>query len=259
MLEISLNHPKIAVITVVKNHSMGLSRTIENLRLQRFEDWISIIVLGASTDNTSEVAQSFAQIDDRIAILTQKDTGIYEAMNLAVSESKSEFLWFMNAGDEFFDVNSLGDGVSKLEGTDVGFIVGGYTVLGQNRVYKQSSSLLTPFRFAFTRRGGCHQAMIFRRTSIVDNQLFNTKYRLASDYELCLKIMNNVGASKSAAIYAQMEPNGRTDNSLRAMHIEKLNIRNAFFLKSPWIILLSWIWMYLAHSKSWLKKKLKRK
>ena len=151
------------------------------------------------------------------------------------------------------DSKSLGHGVEMLSNSKYGFIVGGYKIVNQPAVYRQNASRITPLRFAFTRRGGCHQAMIFRRGSVQESGLFDTKYRLASDYDLCLKILKTSGPTKSPEVYALMEPNGRTDNSLVQMHREKLAIRSHFFAKSHWLRPLSWAWMYLALTKSSLK------
>ena len=247
------NLDSVTVITIVKDHTIGLLRTIESLKSQVFVDWDSIIVVGPSKDSTLARAQEFAQKDSRITVLVQEDSGIYEAMNIGITQSKSSFLWFMNSGDTFMDSKSLGHGVEMLSNSKVGFIVGGYKIIGKPKVYKQNLSRLTPLRFAFTRRGGCHQAMIFRRTSVLESGLFNAKFRLASDYDMCLKILKKSGAAKSSEIYAHMEPNGRTDNSLVKMHREKLTIRTEFFAKSPWIKPISLVWMYLALTKSRLK------
>jgi len=253
MQEASKNLESVTVITVVKNHSIGLLKTIESLKSQVFKEWDSIIVVGASKDSTLTRAQEFAQADSRITVIVQEDSGIYEAMNIGITQSKSSLLWFMNSGDTFMDSKSLGHGVEMLSNSNFGFIVGGYKIANQPALYRQNASRITPLRFAFTRRGGCHQAMIFRRASVLQSGLFDTKFSLASDYDLCLKILKTSGAAKSAEIYALMEPNGRTDNSLVQMHREKLAIRSHFFAKSGWLRPLSWAWMYLALTKSNLK------
>ena len=151
------------------------------------------------------------------------------------------------------DTKSLGHGVEMLSKSKYGFVVGGYKIANQPKVYSQSTTRITPLTFAFTRRGGCHQAMVFRRSSLLENGLFDTKFRLAADYDLCLKILKTSGAEKSSEVYAVMEPNGRTDNSLLEMHREKLSIRRNLFGKSIWLRPLSWAWMYLALTKSRFK------
>jgi glycosyltransferase involved in cell wall biosynthesis len=247
----------ITVITVVKNHAIGLLKTIESLKSQTFTGWKSVIVVGSSADLTLENALELAQNDNRIAVLVQENSGIYEAMNMGILESQSTFLWFMNSGDTFIDSNALKHGLEIISKLEVGFVVGGYKVIGQPKIYKQNNSKLTALGFAFTRRGGCHQAMIFRRTSVIECGLFSTKFRLAADYEMCLKILKSSGAVKSFEVFAQMEPNGRTDNSLVEMHREKLAIRNQFFVDILWLRPFSLIWMYLALTKSSLKTRIR--
>jgi glycosyltransferase involved in cell wall biosynthesis len=254
--KISDSEDIITVITVVKNHAAGLLKTMESLKSQTFTGWKSIIVVGSSTDSTLENARDLAQKDDRISVLVQVNSGIYEAMNMGILKSQSTFLWFMNSGDTFMDSNVLNQGVEMISNLEVGFIVGGYKIIGQPKVYKQSESKLTALGFAFTRRGGCHQAMIFRRTSVIEKGLFDTKFRLAADYDMCLKILKSSGAIKSAEILAHMEPNGRTDNSLEEMHREKLAIRNQFFADTNWLRPISLLWMYLALIKFNLKTRM---
>lgn len=243
----------VTVITVVKNNAEGLLNTIDSLRSQTLKGWKSIIVVGKSTDSTLETAQEFARKNSQISVLIQENSGIYDAMNLGIVQSQSDFLWFMNSGDTFMDSGSLKNGVEMLSNSKVGFIVGGYKVIGQPNLYKQNNSKLNALGFAFSRRGGCHQAMVFRKSSVMEGGLFDTKFRLAADYDLCLKIIKNSGAIKSREVLAQMEPNGRTDNSLVEMHQEKLVIRNQFFENYPWLRPISLIWMYLALTKSSLR------
>lgn len=245
----------ITVITVVKENVPGLLITMASLQSQTYDQWQSIIVVRESDHSTLAMARQLSRADSRIRVSIQTNSGIYEAMNIGVLESNSQFLWFMNSGDIFMDKNSLRDGVELMSNSNAGFIVGGYKVLGSLSEYKQTVSKLTPLKFAFTRRGGCHQAMIFRTSAIIECGLFNTDYRLAADYELCLKILKLIGGAKSTQIYAIVEPNGRTDQSIISMHREKLSIRNTFFAESAWVIPIGWVWMYLAITKSSLRSR----
>ena len=86
------NLESVTVITIVKDHAVGLLKTIESLKSQVFREWKSIIVVGASKDSTLVRAQEFAQADTRITVLVQEDSGIYEAMNVGIAQSKSSFL-----------------------------------------------------------------------------------------------------------------------------------------------------------------------
>ena len=209
----------VSIITIVKNNADGLKRTLKSAITQDFSDWELIIVYGQSQDLTYEVASEFCKLDSRISLIEETDQGIYEAMNLGVSESRAEYLWFMN--DE--------------------------------RVFKQSSGEISQIRFALSRRGACHQAMVFRRNSVLKAGSFDVRFRLAGDHKLCLEIIKDSGALKISEILAVMEPDGFSDNNLNIMHQEKAVIRSEIFAKNPIAKALGWGWMNLARLKAGLR------
>ena len=109
--------PAISVVTIAKNHALGLTHTLDSLRSQSFQNWESIIVVGKSTDETLLVAENYRSMDPRVRVVEQLDSGIYEAMNLGISASirDSIYLNFMNAGDVFYSTDSMQKMIEILE------------------------------------------------------------------------------------------------------------------------------------------------
>ena len=243
----------VSIVTIVKNNADGLARTIKSALAQDFSEWELIIVYGQSQDSTYEVASVFCKLDSRISLIEPQDQGIYEAMNLGISKSKAEFLWFMNSGDQFYSIKSLGSGFRAIENSNCGFAVGGYKIENDERVFQQSSGEISQIKFALSRRGACHQAMVFRRNSVLKAGSFDVKFRLAADHKLCLEIIKDSGALKISEILAVMEPDGLSDNNLNIMHQEKAVIRSEIFAKNPITKALGWGWMNLARLKVGLR------
>jgi len=223
----------LSIITVVKNNADGLRRTINSVRSQDFTDWELIIVYGQSHDSTYEVAMEFSREDSRISLIEQLGHGIYEAMNLGICKSLAAFLWFMNSGDQFYSEISLNSGLSAIKNSQLGFVVGGYKIANDHRLFQQRPGKLTQFKFALSRRGACHQAMVFRKEPVLQAGNFDAKFRLAADYKLCLKVITDSGANKLSEILAVMEPGGQSDQNLRGMHLEKAKIRREIFANNP--------------------------
>jgi len=240
----------VSIVTVVKNNADGLASTLKSALAQDLSDWELIIVYSQSQDSTYETASEFCKLDSRISLFEQKDRGIYEAMNLGISKSRADYLWFMNSGDRFFSDNSLKSGFSAIETSEFGFLVGGYKIDNDERFFQQSAGKLTQFTFALSRRGACHQAIIFRKESVLKAGSFDTKFRLAADYELCLKIIKDSGAGKLPGILALMEPNGLSDQNLSKMHKEKSVIRREIFSHNLPIRAIGWFWMKAARIKA---------
>ena len=244
----------VSIITVVRNNANGLARTLKSALAQDFSDWELIIVYGQSQDSTYDVASEFSKLDSRISLIEEQDQGIYEAMNLGISKSQAEFLWFMNSGDQFYSIKSLRSGFEAIKENNYGFIVGGYKIENDERVFQQNPGTISQIKFALSRRSACHQAMIFRKNSVLKAGSFDARFRLASDHKLCLEIIRDSGAAKISEILATMEPDGLSDKNLSSMHQEKALVRNEIFAKNPVARTLGWAWMKAARIKANLRR-----
>ena len=97
---------RISVITVCFNEESTIKETIESVIEQRNSVEVELIVIdGASTDRTLEIIQSFGE--EISVLVSEKDSGLYDAMNKGVRLASSEFLMFLNSGDKFVSKNSL--------------------------------------------------------------------------------------------------------------------------------------------------------
>ena len=87
----------VSIITVNFNNLEGLKRTYESVVSQTFTDYEWIVIDGGSTDGSREFIE---QHQDRFAYwCSEKDNGIYHAMNKGIRQAKGEYLNFMNTGD----------------------------------------------------------------------------------------------------------------------------------------------------------------
>lgn len=96
---------KISIITVNYNNPDGLERTIRSIISQTSKDYEYIIVDGASTKGDIEIIKRYD--NGNIKWLSEKDTGIYNAMNKGVILASGEYCLFINSGDELFSNTTL--------------------------------------------------------------------------------------------------------------------------------------------------------
>lgn len=242
--------PRVSVITVVKDDLSGLRTTHESLIGQTFNDWEMLIVAAPVQDETLDLAVEFQASDSRIHLHEQISTGIYGAMNEGITGADGEFIWFMNAGDTFTSNVVLAHAIEELSKSSVGVLIGGYKILNgiANQNFSYPEGKVTAIDFAFNRRGGCHQAMIFRTQILKDVGGFNTAYALASDFDLVLKVIKKADAQRVSKIYATIEPGGRADQGIFLVHKEKHLIRRDL-LGGPVIFAASLLWTGLARTK----------
>lgn len=96
---------KISIITINWNNAVGLERTIRSVVEQSYGNIEYIVIDGASADNSVEVIKKYA---DKISYWTsEKDNGIYNAMNKGVDAASGDYCLFLNSGDKLLAPDSL--------------------------------------------------------------------------------------------------------------------------------------------------------
>ena len=102
---------KLSIITINYNNATGLKKTMESVLSQTYTDFEYIIVDGASTDGSVETIQSrgigISGIPQQVKWISEKDTGIFHAMNKGAKMASGEYLLFLNSGDFFYSKEVL--------------------------------------------------------------------------------------------------------------------------------------------------------
>lgn len=99
--------PKITVVTVTYNAGKYLEKTINSVISQNYQNLEYIIVDGGSTDTTLSIIKKY---ESKISFwISEKDDGIYDAMNKGVSFASGDWVNYMNAGDSFVDSRVISD------------------------------------------------------------------------------------------------------------------------------------------------------
>lgn len=93
------------VITVTYNARQTIELTIKSVQEQTYKQIEHIIVDGKSTDGTIELIQQLK--DENTQWISEKDNGIYDAMNKASSLSKGSYICYLNAGDTFYEKETV--------------------------------------------------------------------------------------------------------------------------------------------------------
>jgi glycosyltransferase involved in cell wall biosynthesis len=182
--------PLVTVVTVVYNAKAALGVTLKSVLSQKFTDFQYLVVDGGSDDGTGEYLagceKAFNDAGIGFAWVSERDGGLYDAMNKGSRMASGEWLLYLNAGDEFYDVDVLCDMSAILgDGTTASVVYGDVCSVDGDREYVMHSDRTcacieksSPF---------CHQGAFIRRQVQLDNP-YDTKYRLAADYGFFLKL-----------------------------------------------------------------------
>ncbi len=177
---------KVSVVTVCYNAVTVIEKTIRSVFELDYLNFEYIVVDGASDDCTYDIVKSYQTAFDekgvRFIHLSEKDDGIYPAMNKAILLCKADWVIFMNAGDCFFSKTVLTQVFSTKLPEDVSVIYGKVIkFLGHNEEVEEPNPLNTIIRsMPF-----CHQAAFVFLDDIKENS-FDIQFKIAADYDMFL-------------------------------------------------------------------------
>lgn len=179
--------PEFSIITCTYNAEKTLGRTIGSVAEQTFRDFEHLIIDGASTDGTLEIARS----SGNVSVVSEPDKGLYDAMNKGIAAAKGKYLIFLNAGDKFHSPRTLQEVASMVDG-DVDIIYGQTAIVDNDGGFIRMRRLSAPERLDWKsfRRGMlvCHQAF-WASAAIAKKTPYDLRYRYSADVDWCIRVM----------------------------------------------------------------------
>lgn len=180
--------PKFSVITICFNAEKEIEDTILSVLNQTTADFEYLVKDGVSTDRTVDIARSFipafAEKGIPYRVISQPDSGVYDAMNQAVQQSQGEWMVFMNSGDCFANETVL-DQVKNSGCLTNADVVYGDTILKRQNLYSYGKAY--PLEKIQVELPFCHQSS-FTRRELFQNNCYSTQYRICSDHRFYLQL-----------------------------------------------------------------------
>ena len=216
-----MNTPLISIITVCYNIKDEIKRTCESIVNQTYQNFEWIVVDGASTDGTVEILSAYK--DKMHIFISEKDTGIYNAMNKGILKARGKWLIFLNGGDAFSSSDIL-EKFSQLSGcykyADI--IYGDVNMVNTHGTKKRIE-----YPYPLTKAYFYHGETINHQTSFIKRELFNKyglydeSFRIASDWEKWIVfIINNCKFMKWEYIVSDFFRGGASSTQLDLLNQE---------------------------------------
>ncbi len=195
-----------SIITINYNNKEGLAQTIESVLYQTNKDYEYIIIDGGSTDGSVDIIKkNRSHIDYWVS---EKDKGVYHAMNKGVAKAKGDYCIFMNSGDCFYSLDVLNNVANYQEDIICGKILKGNSSIpsGHN---KETISLVDLMRASLP-----HQAMFIKRFFLVKHP-YDENYKILSDWKFSIEsiVFDNCSFHNIDMIVANYDTTGISSNS----------------------------------------------
>lgn len=177
--------PQFTIITVTYNDMRGLVSTSDSIMTQVYHDLEWIVIDGNSIDGTKEFISKSLLISKWIS---EKDNGIYDAMNKGIKLARGKYIVFLNAGDAFPNESTLQNVFSHIcecnKLPDI--VLGGATFVLPNgiKLYRAPRDIN---KYIWHSVPANHQATYFSK-SILENTFYDLEYKICGDYYLMAKM-----------------------------------------------------------------------
>lgn len=229
-----MNKPVLSVITVVYNGEKEIGRTIESVLNQTWGQIEYIVIDGKSTDFTLEVLARYEGISQ---VISESDSGLYDAMNKGLKVATGDYVWFLNSGDQIYSndtVQRMFEGFEELP--DV--IYGGTMIIdeAQNEIGDRRLKPPDPLTWQSFRQGMvvCHQSIIVKRELAPE---YNLEYHFSADIDWAIRATKGAELiGNSNQTLSRFLEGGLTNQNIKAGLKERFRIMSGFYGLIPTIL-----------------------
>lgn len=211
---------KISIIIPTFNAEKTLENTLLSVIEQTYENFEIIIIDGLSTDKTNDIIEKYK---NSISVyVSEKDKGIYDAMNKGSKKATGDWLFFLGADDNFYD-NSVLKNIFNSKIEKAFMMVYGNILYTNNKVFTSTNNWKNLFYNSVY-----HQSAFYRK-KLFDKYNYNIDNRIASDYDLTLYIYTNNFKTKYYNLTITLcGHDGLSKQGLFVGYEETMNIRKEY-------------------------------
>lgn len=231
--------PEFTIITVTLNSEKTLQRCINSLKAQNYKNFEYIIIDGVSWDSTLQIIDDNQDIVD--TLISESDSGLYDAMNKGIAVARGRFVGIINSDDEYLP-EALNLVKKHLESNPSEQVIYGDLFMGDGIHEKLSvpineiSSRMIP-----------HPTVFISLETYRKHGVFNTSYKVAADYELMLRLRNSrINFHRINQPLARMHPGGYSVKHRFRSVIETMKLHVKFREKGLVLTLLREVRYFLA-------------
>lgn len=229
---------KLSIITATWNSAKTLPATLDSLAAQTCRNFESIVVDGGSTDNTVEIINSSKVVDRWVS---EKDQGIYDALNKGIQMAKGEYVGFLHSDDIFAAERSLEKLNNHLNESQSDAVYADLQYVQKDDLDKVVRTWKSgPFSYPKLRRGWMppHPTFYMKKKLYEKFGAFDLNYRIAADYDSLLRYLyaGKVIPSYLPEVLVKMRVGGASNRSIKNIVLKsKEDIRAMKASKIPFI------------------------
>ena len=203
---------KISIITVCYNSSATIRDTFESVLSQTYSDIEYIVVDGASTDSTLEIAAEYSGCITRL--VSEPDNGLYDAMNKGIEAATGDVIGILNSDDLYENNTVISDVAASFAASPTSDLVFGDVVFVKpdqldvvTRHYRAGHFKAWKLRFGWMPP---HPATFIKKSAYEKVGLYSLDYKISADYEMFVRMLlvNDLTLTRLDKVLVRMRSGG---------------------------------------------------
>ena len=212
----------ISIITATFNSAKTLKDTIQSVLRQTNKDFEYLIIDGGSTDETIDIVKSYeSEFSGRLKWVSEKDQGIYDAMNKGIKMASGDVVGILNSDDYFTSDDILQTVDNAFKSHEIDAIYGDIHFIRDGNPQKciryYSSRMFRPFwlRFGFM---PAHPSFYCKREVFEKAGLYSLDYKIGADYEMMVRLFKKyrIMSQYINKDFVTMRTGGASNNNVRS-------------------------------------------
>lgn len=220
---------KISIITVCFNSAKTIRDTIESVKSQGYKNIEYIIIDGKSSDNTLDIVNEYTEVVD--VIISEKDSGIYDAMNKGIIAATGDVVGILNSDDFFANSNSVELIANTFNNNDIDGVYADLVYVKEqdvnkiSRRYSSKNFSKKKIRFGFMLP---HPTFYIKKAKYEEYGSYKLDYRVAADFELIARhITKGIILARIPHVLIKMREGGISSSGLLWRVHQNLEISRA--------------------------------
>ena len=218
---------KISIITATFNSGKFIESCIKSILKQNYKKFEIIIIDGLSTDSTIKKIKIFLDKNNNIKIFSEKDLGIYHALNKGIEKANGDIIGFVHSDDLLYNKNVLSNIIDVFKNSNIDGVYGDLQYVEKqntNKVIRYWKS--KDFKPNLINKGWTppHPTLYLRKKVYEKHGLFDLNYKISSDYDFMTKIFkdNTFNFKYIPKVITKMRVGGISNKNIKNVLIKSL-------------------------------------
>lgn len=207
----------ISIITITYNSAKTLQRALESVQSQTYKDIEHIVVDGASTDGTKELIAAYAKQHPNVRWVSEKDDGIYNALNKGIRMATGDVIGFLHSDDVLYSPDSIGHIAAAFGDETVDVVYGDLQYCNGGKVVRRWKS--NDFNPSALKYGWMppHPTVYVRSKVYQEVGLYDDWFHISADYDMILRIFTAGYQTRYIPeVLVSMETGGASNRNTKA-------------------------------------------